>query len=78
MKVLSDLHEHCHSGDRSDFVNEAVQENSYSRREKAFELMEEFRKHKIRMTTAQIIKARIMAENKIRLLLTHQCFLNLW
>ena len=59
-KVLSDLHEHCHSGDRSDFVNEAVQEKLIlTKRKKAFELMEEFRKkHKIRMTTAQIIKAK--------------------
>lgn len=59
-EILKHLNEHCHSGDRSDYVNRALEESiKLENRRKAFELSEAFiKKHRIKMTTAEIIKAK--------------------
>ena len=56
--LLDQLEEVVSSGERSDFVNEAVEEKllRWSRR-KAFELIEEFQKeHPVKMSDKQLLK----------------------
>lgn len=59
-EILKQLNEHCHAGDRSDYVNQALEESiKAANRKKAFELSEHFiKKHRIKMTTAEIIRLK--------------------
>lgn len=59
-EILKSLHQVIPAGERSDFVNEALEDAliDYSRK-KAFEQIEKFRKEwKLKMTTDEIIKLK--------------------
>lgn len=58
MSVVEKLETLVPAGQRSDFINEALEENlaQYARR-KAFEELDEFKKkHPLKMSTGQILK----------------------
>lgn len=59
-EILKQFNEQCAAGDRSDYVNNLLEEAvTLAKRKKAFELCDAFvKKHRIKMSTADIIKAK--------------------